>query len=220
MDQTPSVAKSITRGQKSRPRRSFRPIRQSSVSSATLEGHLRTRKRLYPQVEALNDLLQHIELGGKPGEPHFTQYSRQMSYMINLLQHKTEEVASLRAGVQGPGSLDGEVDALQEAFAQETVGSWATIEEFRDTIMHFETEMGSAIASLQEEVAEMRLQVALAREGQAPAAARSFAPAAFSPSSAMMPLDDSWEQDSSLMAAALKAEHDIGNFLDVSVHML
>mmetsp|Transcript_24837 Transcript_24837/g.69215 ORF Transcript_24837/g.69215 Transcript_24837/m.69215 type:complete len:1423 (-) Transcript_24837:32-4300(-) len=110
------------------------------------------------QVDGLNSVLQTMEISGLPGETRSAHYARQMSYMISLLQRKTAEVSALRRGAEAAGEDATSLAELEEAFAQEAVGAWTAIEEFRDTMMHFETEMGATIGELQGQMAELRQQ--------------------------------------------------------------
>ena len=178
------------------------------------------------QVDSLNDVLQNLEVGGIPGESQSAHYKRQMSYMVGLLQNKTNEIAALRAGAGPSSAADAaaELEAVQEAFAHESMGSWAVIEEFRDTLMHFETEMNAAMNEVQSELLALREQAQRAPAAQTPgqgAAAlaggaqlrthrreHSFVPL----------LDDTWEgADGFLSFSDHRAEKEGLELLNVSV---
>lgn len=128
------------------------------------------------QVESLSGLLQSMEAPAV-GESRSGHFGRQMAYMMGVLQAKAREVAALREGGAaatgggGDSRLAEEVDALEEAYGAETVAAWAAIEEFREELMRFDTELASAVGSLQAEVADVRLRAEAGKRGK-PAAAR------------------------------------------------
>eukprot|EP00873_Tetraselmis_striata_P010108 jgi/Tetstr1/430372/TSEL_020185.t2 len=140
------------------------------------------------QVESLSGLLQSMEAPAV-GESRSGHFGRQMAYMMGVLQAKAREVAALREGGAaatgggGDSRLAEEVDALEEAYGAETVAAWAAIEEFREELMRFDTELASAVGSLQAEVADVRLRAEAGKRGGVPPAP----PSSYAPSSSPQP---------------------------------
>ena len=173
---------------------------------------------LLPQVDSLNSVLQNLEVGGVQGESQSAHYKRQMSYMVGLLQSKTSEVAALRAGAGPSSAADAaaELEAVQEAFAQESMGSWAVIEDFRDNLMHFETEMNQAMSDVQSELAALRERAAAAA-GMPGQGAAALADAPLRHHSFVPLLDDTWDGTGFLSFSDHKAEKEVLEMLNVSV---
>ena len=146
--------------------------------------------------------------------------------MVGLLQSKTSEIAALRAGA-GPGraaDAAAELEAVQEAFAQEAMGSWTVIEEFRDNLMHFETEMSHAMSEVQSELWELREQAQQAAAAWAPAqgaaAALADSPRQSCREHSFLPLDETWGCEGLLSFSDHKAEKEVLEMLNVSVFLV
>ena len=99
------------------------------------------------------------------------------------------------------------------------MGSWAVIEELRDNLMHFETEMNQAMSEVQSELSALREHAkrAAAAGGMPGQGAAALADAPLRHHSFLPLLDDSWDGTGFLSFSDHKAEKEVLEMLNVSV---